>query len=161
MNDAVPNEIVNIPSFTHRQKVGLVVGPLLFVAMLLAPLPAGMEPGAQKVAAVAMLMASFWIAETLPIPVTAMLPIFMFPLLGVMTTGQVTVNYGNEINFLFMGGFVIAVAMQRWRLHRRIALNVIALVGSSPNRLVMGFMLATGLLSMWISNTATAMMMMP
>ncbi|MDT8397444.1 MAG: SLC13 family permease [Pseudomonadales bacterium] len=134
---------------------------MLFASVLLAPLPAGMNADAVRVAAVALLMAAFWIAETLPIPVTAMIPIFLFPVLKIMPTKEVTLSYGNEILFLFMGGFLIAVAMQKWNLHRRIALNVIALVGSSPDRLILGFMLATAALSMWISNTATAMMMMP
>ena len=148
-------------SFSLRQKVGLVTGPALFFLVLLLPTPDGMSLEASRVAAVALLMACFWMAETVPIPVTAMLPIFMFPLLGVMPTPAVTSSYGNQILFLFMGGFLIAVAMQKWHLHRRIALNVILKVGSSPNRLVLGFMLATALLSMWISNTATAMMMTP
>ncbi|MDC0598699.1 SLC13 family permease [Gammaproteobacteria bacterium] len=149
-------------AFSLRQKIGLFCGPALFLTVLfVVPLPENMSTGALKVAAVALLMASFWIAETVPIPVTAMLPIFMFPLLGVMPTSQVTESYGNQILFLFMGGFLIAVAMQKWHLHRRIALNVIAKVGSSPDRLVLGFMIATAGLSMWISNTATAMMMMP
>ncbi|MEX2366941.1 MAG: DASS family sodium-coupled anion symporter [Pseudohongiellaceae bacterium] len=147
--------------FTLRQKVGLFAGPLLFLLMLIIPLPEGMSESAQRVAAVALLMACFWIAETVPIPATAMLPIFLFPLLQVMPTAQVTLSYGNQILFLFMGGFLIAVAMQKWNLHRRIALTVIYFVGSSPNRLVLGFMLATALLSMWISNTATTMMMLP
>lgn len=144
-----------------RQVIGLVAGPALFTVVLLTPLPEGMSPEALKVAAVALLMASLWIAESVPIPVTAILPIFLFPLLGVMPTGEVTPNYGNSILFLFMGGFLIAIAMQRWHLHRRIALHVILTVGSSPQRLVLGFMLATAMLSMWISNSATAMMMMP
>lgn len=150
-----------LSTFSYRQKAGLVAGPALFFLVLLMPLPEGMSLEASRVAAVALLMACFWMAETVPIPVTAMLPIFLFPLLRVMPTGAVTEHYGNEILFLFMGGFLIAVAMQKWRLHRRIALSVILRVGSSPNRLVLGFMLATALLSMWISNTATAMMMMP
>jgi solute carrier family 13 (sodium-dependent dicarboxylate transporter), member 2/3/5 len=144
-----------------RQKAGLVCGPLLFFALLLMPLPAGMSPEAQRVAAVALLMACFWMAETLPIPVTALLPIVMFPALGVLPTSQVTFAYGDQTNFLFMGGFLIAIAMQKWNLHRRIALNIVSAVGSSPQRLVLGMMLATGLLSMWISNTATVMMMVP
>jgi len=119
------------------------------------PLPEGMSVAASRVAAIALLMACFWMAETVPIPATAMLPIFLFPLLDIMPTGTTTLSYGNEILFLFMGGFLIAVAMQKWQLHRRIALTVIDKVGSSPNRLVLGFMLATALLSMWISNTAT------
>ncbi|MBT6041898.1 MAG: SLC13/DASS family transporter, partial [Gammaproteobacteria bacterium] len=150
-----------LTSFSFRQKVGLIAGPCLFLLVLLLPVPEDMSIEASRVAAVALLMACFWMAETVPIPATAMLPIFLFPLLGVMPTPQVTQAYGNQILFLFMGGFLIAVAMQKWKLHRRIALNVILKVGSSPNRLVLGFMLATALLSMWISNTATAMMMTP
>lgn len=150
-----------LTDLTLRQKTGLVLGPLLFVLVLLLPLPEGLGAPGARVAAVALLMACFWMSESVPIPVTAMLPIFLFPLLGVMPTAQVTVSYGDEILFLFMGGFLLAIAMQRWNLHRRIALNVIWHVGSSPERLVLGFMLATGLLSMWISNSATAMMMMP
>lgn len=150
-----------LKNLNKRQKTGLLCGPLLFVIVLLLPLPAGMNPLALRVAATALLMATFWMAETLPIPVTAILPIFMFPLLGVMPTAEVTLAYGDQILFLFMGGFIIAIAMQKWQLHRRIALNVVSKVGSSPERLVLGMMLATALLSMWISNTATAMMMTP
>lgn len=148
-------------NFTARQATGLVLGPLLFLGVLLLPVPEGLSAEGMRVGAVALLMACFWMAETVPIPATAILPIVLFPLLQVMPTAQVTVSYGDEILFLFMGGFLIAIAMQRWHLHRRIALNVILCVGSSPRRLVLGFMLSTALLSMWISNTATAMMMMP
>jgi solute carrier family 13 (sodium-dependent dicarboxylate transporter), member 2/3/5 len=150
-----------LSSLNKRQKVGLIGGPLLFIVVLLLPLPEGMSPEALRVAAVALLMASFWMAETLPIPVTALLPIFLFPLLGVLSTAETTLRYGDQTNFLFMGGFLIAIAMQKWNLHRRIALNIVSAVGSSPQRLVLGMMLATGLLSMWISNTATVMMMAP
>jgi len=150
-----------LSSFSMRQIVGLIAGPLLFLVILVQPVPEGMSVEASRVAAVALLMACFWMAETVPIPATAMLPIFLFPLLGVMPASEVTLSYGNQILFLFMGGFLIAVAMQKWNLHRRIALTVIDKVGSSPNRLVLGFMLATALLSMWISNTATCVMMTP
>jgi len=148
-------------TFTMRQKVGLFMGLALFFLVLLLPVPEGMSVEASRVAAVALMMACFWMAETVPIPATGMLPIFLFPLLGVMPTADVTLSYGNQILFLFMGGFLIAVAMQKWNLHRRIALSVINKVGSSPNRLVLGFMIATALLSMWISNTATCVMMTP
>jgi sodium-dependent dicarboxylate transporter 2/3/5 len=148
-------------SFNTRQQVGLIVGPLLFILMLIMPTPAGMSPEAARVAAVAFLMASLWISEAVPIPATAMLPIFLFPTLRVMSTAETTLSYGNQINFLYMGGFMIAIAMQRWDLHRRIALNIIVKVGSNLQFLLLGFMLATALLSMWISNTATAMMMVP
>ncbi|PCJ40254.1 MAG: anion transporter [SAR86 cluster bacterium] len=147
--------------FSARQKVGLFLGPGLFILMLLLPVPEGMSPEAARVAAVAMLMASFWMAETVPFAATAMLPIFLFPLLKVMPTAEVTPAYGNHIIFLLMGGFLIAIAMQRWQLHRRIALTIICKVGSSPQLLLLGFMLATAVLSMWISNTATTMMMVP
>jgi len=148
-------------SFSKRQQVGLIVGPLLFILMLAMPTPTGMSPEAARVAAVAFLMASFWISEAVPIPATAMLPIFLFPTLQVMSTAETTLSYGNQINFLYMGGFMIAIAMQRWDLHRRIALNIIVKVGTNLQFLLLGFMLATALLSMWISNTATAMMMVP
>src|SRR5690554_6674444 len=148
-------------NFSTRQLTGLILGPLLFLGVLLLPAPEGLSEEGLRVGAVALLMACFWMAETVPIPATAVLPIFLFPLLGIMPTAQVTEAWGDEILFLFMGGFLIAIAMQRWQLHRRIALSVILAVGSSPDRLVLGFMLATALLSMWISNTATAMMMLP
>ncbi len=148
-------------SLNKRQITGLIGGPLLFIVVLLLPLPEGMSPEALRVAAVALLMACFWMAETLPIPVTGMLPIFLFPLLRILPTGQVTLAYGDQILFLFMGGFLIAISMQKWNLHRRLALNVVSLVGSSPNRLVLGMLLATAFISMWVSNTATTMMMTP
>jgi sodium-dependent dicarboxylate transporter 2/3/5 len=105
-------------------------------------------------------MAVWWVSEALPMPATALVPIALFPLLGVMKTSQVTAAYSNHLIYLFMGGFLIAVTMEKWQLHRRIALHVIRLVGVSPERIIFGFMLATALLSMWISNTATAMMML-
>ncbi|WPJ95088.1 DASS family sodium-coupled anion symporter [Coraliomargarita algicola] len=147
--------------FGMRQRVGLVVGPLAFLIMLLLPTPEGMSWEAQRVAAVTLLMATWWISEAIPIPATSLLPIMLFPLLGVMSTGQATSGYANHLIFLFMGGFIIALAMQRWDLHRRIALHVIRVTGFSPGRLVFGFMLATALLSAFVSNTATTVMMLP
>ena len=144
-----------------RKVIGLGLGALLFTVLLLSPAPEGMSLAAWRVAAVAVLMALWWISEALPIAATALLPIALFPLLGVMRTAQVTVSYADHLIYLFLGGFLIAMAMQRWELHRRIALYTIRLVGVSPARIVLGFMLATALLSMWISNTATAMMMLP
>ncbi len=144
-----------------RQRVGLVVGPLAFLIMLLIPTPSGMSVEAQRVAAVTLLMASWWISEAIPIPATSLLPIVLFPLLGVMPTSEATVAYGNHLIFLFMGGFIIALSMQRWELHRRIALQIIRLMGFSAGRLVFGFMLATAVLSAFVSNTATTVMMLP
>ncbi len=147
--------------FTRRQKIGLWLGPLLFLTMLVVPTPAGMEPAAQKMAAVALLMATWWMCESLPIPATSLLPIVLFPALGITTTARATAPYANHLIFLFMGGFIIALAMQRWNLHRRIAMNIVKAVGFSPSRLIFGFMVATAALSAFVSNTATAVMMMP
>lgn len=147
--------------FGMRQRVGLIFGPAAFALMLLLPAPAGMSPEAQRVAAVTLLMASWWISEAIPIPATSLLPIVLFPALGVMPTAAATEPYANHLIFLYMGGFIIALAMQRWDLHRRIALHVIRAVGFSPGRLVLGFMLSAALLSAFVSNTATTVMMLP
>jgi len=120
-----------------------------------------MKPAAMRMAGAALWMAVWWICESAPIPVTALLPLAVFPLLGILPAKTAAMEYGNHIVFLFLGGFMIALAMERWNLHRRIALKVIGLIGSTPRRIVLGFMLATAFLSMWISNTATAMMMFP
>ena len=112
-------------------------------------------------AAVAVLMALCWITEALPIPATALLPLVLFPLLGVADINAAAAPYAHRLVFLFMGGFMIALAMQKWNLHRRIALMIIARVGTGPASIVGGFMLATALLSMWVSNTATTLMMLP
>lgn len=150
---------ISISPYSSRQKIGLLLGPLLFLIMLLLPQPADMPEHSLQVAAVALLMATYWISEAIPIPATALLPIVLFPLLDVMPTAKVTLAYGNHLIFLFMGGFLIAVTIEKWQLHRRIALRTILLVGVSSNQIILGFMLATAFLSAWISNTATAMMM--
>ena len=150
-----------IKKYTVRQAVGLWLGPLLFIVMLLIPTPAGMDPLAQKMAAVALLMATWWICESIPIPATSLLPLIMFPLLGIMTTVKSAAPFASHLIFLFMGGFIIALSMQRWNLHQRIALHIINLVGFSPGRIILGFMLATATLSAFVSNTATTVMMMP
>jgi sodium-dependent dicarboxylate transporter 2/3/5 len=114
-----------------------------------------------KVAAVAALMAVWWITEAIPIPATALLPIALFPILGVMGSSEVTASYANHLIYLYLGGFLIAATIQKWDLHKRIALVTIMVVGTSPKRIILGFMIATAFLSMWISNTATTMMMLP
>jgi len=125
-------------------------------------LPSGeLSPAAVKTGAVAVLMAVWWITEAIPIPATALLPIALFPILGIMESSTATTPYANHLIYLFLGGFFIAVTMEKWNLHRRIALRTILLVGISPGKIILGFMLATAFLSMWISNTATAMMMVP
>lgn len=147
--------------YTKRQKIGLALGPALFLLMLLIPTPAGMDPSAQKMAAIALLMATWWMCESIPIPATSLLPIALFPLMGIMHTKAATAPYASHLIFLFMGGFIIALSMQRWELHRRIAMNIVKAVGFSPSRLIFGFMVATAFLSAFVSNTATTVMMMP
>jgi sodium-dependent dicarboxylate transporter 2/3/5 len=143
-----------------RSQVGLFLGPALFLAFLLLPSPEGMSAQGMHVAAVAALMAVWWLSEAIPIPATALLPVALFPLLDVMGGSDVTRSYANHLIYLFMGGFLIAVTMQKWNLHHRIALHTIRMVGVTPDRIMLGFMLASAFLSMWISNTATTMMMM-
>ncbi len=144
-----------------RQKIGLILGP---VAAVLIITLTDLQPGHPQVtltAAVAVLMAVWWITEAIPIPATALLPVVLFPMLGIMKGKAVAPMYFNNIIFLFIGGFIMALAMQKWHLHRRIALKIILFIGLSPRRIILGFMAATAFLSMWISNTATAMMMLP
>ncbi len=147
--------------YTARQRTGLVLGPLLFFLLLFMPAPFGMEIIAKRMAAVVCLMAVWWMTEAIPIPATSLLPIVLFPLLGIMHVKQTTQPYASDLIFLFMGGFIIALSMQRWNLHRRVAMNIVRVAGFSPGRLIFGFMLATAILSAFVSNTATTVMMMP
>ncbi|MFO8233322.1 MAG: DASS family sodium-coupled anion symporter [Longimonas sp.] len=148
-------------SYTWRQRVGLVAGPAALLAVLVLEPPSGLDAAGWHTAGIAGLMAIWWITEALPIPATALVPVVGLPLLGIGSMADATTPYANPLIFLFLGGFLIALAMQRWDLHRRIALRIIATVGTGPKALIAGFMLACAFLSMWISNTATAMMMLP
>lgn len=138
-----------------------VIGGVLIFILLWVINPLRLEPAAARVLAVAGLMIFWWITEALPMPVVALLPIILFPLLGISSVGTVTAHYGNEVIFLFMGGFLIGLGIEKWNLHRRIALTIVSMTGTSGNRIILGFILSTGLISMWISNTATTMMMFP
>ncbi len=144
-----------------RQRIGLFSGAILFIVVLSLPKVPGMSAHAQMTAAIAVLMSTWWITEAIPIPVTALLPLILFPLFRIMPAKDVAVRYADQNIFLFMGGFFIAMAMQRWQLHKRIALHIVRVLGTSPHRIVLGFMVASAFLSMWISNTATTMMMFP
>lgn len=140
--------------------IGLLLGPLLFGSVLTLPSPL-LSPMGDKVIATALWMFCWWITEAVSISVTALLPLLLFPLLKVMPMTEVGANYGSPIVFLFFGGFVLALALEKVKLHKRIALNIIYWTGTSPNRVILGFMLATASLSMWISNTASTVVMLP
>jgi sodium-dependent dicarboxylate transporter 2/3/5 len=143
------------------QRLGLLVGGVAFVVMLMLPAPEALGVPGWRTAAIGMLMAIWWMTEAIPIPATALLPLGLFPLLGVLDMPTAAAPYANELIFLFMGGFLLAAAMEKCSLHKRVALGIMTRVGTSPSRLVLGFMLSTGFISMWISNTATAAMMLP
>ena len=143
-----------------RARVGLVLGPLSFIILYVGN-PIGLESAAASVLASTVWIVIWWVSEAIPIPVTSLLPIVLFPLTGVMPIGSTTAPYADPIIFLLLGGFLLALAIERWNLHHRLSLKIIAAVGTSGHALVLGFMGATAFLSMWISNTATAMMMVP
>jgi len=147
--------------YGFRQKFGLFSGAGLFTAIVLLPPLPGLSQEAWFTAAVAVLMAVWWVSEAVPIPATALLPIVLFPMLEVASVREATTPFANPLIYLFMGGFIIAIAMEKSNLHRRIALRVVKTVGTKPMNIVAGFMLAAAFLSMWVSNTATALMMLP
>ncbi len=142
------------------QRAGLILGLLLFFVTALFDFEPG-NPAGTRMAAVALLMATWWITEAIPLFATALLPLVLFPLLGIERGGVTAPIYFNSTIVLFLGGFMIALTMEKWNLHRRIALTIIRAIGGGPERIVLGFMVAASLLSMWISNTATAIMMVP
>ena len=147
-------------SYSIQKKIGLILGPVLFLVLYNLPTTI-ISAEADKVIAIAAWMVVWWITETVSISVTALIPLVMFPLLGIMDMKDVTANYGSPIVFLFFGGFVMALALEKVGLHVRIALNIVKITGTSPDRVILGFMMATAFLSMWISNTATTVVMLP
>jgi sodium-dependent dicarboxylate transporter 2/3/5 len=141
--------------------LGLFLGPLLFTFTLLFFKPIGLSTEAVAVLATTLWVAVWWILEVVPIAVTAMLPIILFPITGAMELSTTTAAFGHKYVFLYIGGFTLAIAIEKWNLHKRIALTVINLIGTSVSKIILGFMVATAFLSMWISNTATTVMMLP
>lgn len=142
--------------------IGLVLGPLLFVLTLLFMDPSeDLSSKAIFVLASTLWIAVWWITEPIPIPATSLMPLVLFPLGGVMDAGTTASNYGADIIFLFLGGFMLAIAMERWNLHTRVALNIINVIGTTTSKIILGFMLATGIMSMFVSNTAAVMIMIP
>jgi len=143
------------------QKIGLVLGLISFVMVLIFFNPVPENPNVGKVAAVALLMAIWWITEAVPLAATSLVPLVFFPFFGVLSGAEISGSYINSVIFLFIGGFMLAIAMENWGLHKRIALKIISIFGGTANSILYGFMLSAAFLSMWISNTATAVMMLP
>jgi sodium-dependent dicarboxylate transporter 2/3/5 len=147
--------------YSTRNRIGLFLGPMLFAAILLFVELDPANPSVTRMAAAVAWIATWWISEAIPIPATSLLPLVLFPLLKIDRAKTIAPAYMDSMIFLFMGGFIIALAIERWNLHKRIALVIIRKVGGHERRIILGFMVATALLSMWISNTACAMMMLP
>ncbi len=141
--------------------IGLVLGPALALGLQLLPPPEGLSPEAWRVVSLAALMVAWWVTEAIPIAATALLPLAALPLLGAATMKDAASPYADPIVFLFIGGFILAACVERWRLHERIALSIASVAGGRPVALVGGFMIASMLISMWISNTATTLMLAP
>jgi len=143
------------------QRIGFVLGPTLFLLILFLVRPKELSPEGVAVLASTSWIAVWWITEAIPIAVTALLPIILFPLTGALELSTTTSAFGHKYIFLYLGGFILAISIEKWNLHRRIALNIIRIIGSDIKRIILGFMVATAFLSMWISNTATSVMMLP
>ncbi|TLX57219.1 anion transporter [Stutzerimonas nosocomialis] len=156
MTESIPRRTADTAAW-----IGLFLGPLCLLLCLLTEPPAGLSDTAWLTVGLAALMAIWWATEALPIPATSLLPILLIPLLGIDTMAKATAPYANPTIFLFLGGFLLGLAMQRWNLHKRIALATLLAVGSQPSKQIAGFMVATAFISMWVSNTATSIMMLP
>lgn len=149
----------NAPGLSYW--ASLFAGPIVLFLTMITPPPQGMTQEGWYMVGVATLMAIWWVSEVVPIPVTALTPIVIVPLLGIASIKEVTAPFANPTIYLFFGGFMLGMAMERWNLHKRIALNIMLTTGVKPSRQVAGFMIATAFLSMWVSNTATSAMMLP
>ena len=144
-----------------KKIAGLFLGPIVFTLILFFFNPEGLNYEAKCILASTAWMAVWWITECVPIAVTALLPIVLFPVTGGLDLQSTTASYGHKLVFLFVGGFIIALAIEKWNLHKRFALNIIRITGSKKSKVILGFMIATAFLSMWISNTATSIMILP
>lgn len=156
---SAPGKTLPAEALPAGRRIGLLAGPLCLVPVLALPAPADLPPEAWRLAGLTLWMVIWWLSEAVPLAATALLPVAVMPLLGILPIAAVTAHYGNPLIFLFLGGFLLAAAMERHGLHRRIALFIVARAGHSARGLISGFALATAFLSMWISNTAAAMMM--
>ena len=149
------------PAKAKQFELFKIMGGIFLLLLMLAFNPFGLDPLPSKVLAIAFLMIGWWITEALPMPVVALLPLVLFPLMGISSISETAAPYSNEVIFLFMGGFLIGLGIEKWGLHKRIALKIVSYTGSSGNKILLGFILSTGFISMWLSNTATTMMMYP
>ena len=141
--------------------IGLVLGPVFFFLILFSVTPGILSEKSIIVLALGAWVITWWVTEAMPIPVSALLPMVVLPLMGVSTVREASAPYGDPVIFLFMGGFILGLGLEKHNLHQRIALSLIRLTGTSGNGIILGFMISTALISMWISNTATAIMMLP
>jgi len=145
----------------NSKQIGLILGPSLFLIVLVLVDLQGLSREGHAVLASTLWIAVWWISEAIPIAITSLLPIILFPLTGALDLETTTASFGHRYIFLYIGGFILAIGIERWFLHKRIALSIINLIGTNMKRIVLGFMIATAFLSMWISNTATSVMMIP
>ncbi len=144
-----------------KKFIWILLGVILFILVLIIPCCNGLSHPGKVVLATTLLMAVWWLTDAIPMGATALVPLFIFPLFGVMSAKKVSPPYADRHIFLFLGGLIIAEAIQKWNLHKRIAVSIVSVLGSNPKMIIMGFMIATAFLSMWMSNTATTLMMMP
>jgi sodium-dependent dicarboxylate transporter 2/3/5 len=144
-----------------KQNIGRILGPLAFFYILFFFHPDGLSVSANAVLASVAWVAIWWVTEAIPIYVTALLPLILFPLTGALSLSETATSYGHKYIFLYMGGFILAIAIEKWNLHKRIALTIINLIGTNIINIILGFMLATAFLSMWISNTAATVIILP
>ena len=144
----------------YKKELAIAAGILLSLFFYLAN-PLELEPKACLVLSIAVLMISWWVLDAMPLPVVALLPVILYPLLNISSMKEVTKSYADSVVFLFMGGFFLGIAIEKWHLHKRIALGIIRITGTNGNMIILGFIISTGFLSMWLSNTATTMMMYP
>lgn len=145
----------------HSKNIGLFAGPLLFLMSYFFFKPEDLSDQGRSVFACTLWIACWWITEAVPIAITSLLPIVLFPITGALELSDTTSNYGHKYIFLYIGGFILAIAIEKWNLHKRIALNIIRMIGTNVRSIILGFMISTAFLSMWISNTATSVMMLP
>lgn len=160
--DETPDAFEQLSHSERRvQRVGMVAAIAAFVLVLMLPTPEGLSPAGQRLGAVTVMMAVLWVTQAIPIAATALIPLAAYPLLGIQSARDVSPAYMDASIWLFFGGFVIALGIEKWGLHRRIALHIVHAIGASPRLIVLGFMVSTAFLSMWISNTASTMLMLP